>query len=95
MTVGVKVFVALPEARRLFTAALTLSSESPGGSSVDEDGSSSTRGFFDLGGWTSCVLAGREADAVLVSSENSFEWEAKIDDWFLSTAGLLTYNHVK
>jgi len=73
MTVGVKVFVALPEASRLFTAALTLSSERPMGSSVDEDGSSSTRGFFDLGGWTSCMLSEREADKVFVSSENSFE----------------------
>lgn len=85
MTVGVKVFVALPGASRLLTAALTLSSESPGGSSVDEDGSSSTRGFFDLGGWTSCVLSGREADAVLVSSENSFEWRAEIGSWFLTS----------
>lgn len=71
ITVGVRVLAALPGARRLFTAALTLSSESPGGSRVDEDGSSSTRGFFDLGGCTSCVLAGGEADVVLESSENS------------------------
>lgn len=44
--------VADPGARRLFTAAFTLSSERPGGSE-GEDGSSRPRGFFGFGGATS------------------------------------------
>lgn len=46
MTVGVKVLVADPGASKLFTAAFTLSRDSPGGSV----GSSSPLGFFGLEG---------------------------------------------
>lgn len=53
MTVGVRVFVVLPGASRLFTAALTLSRVRPGGSGEGDEGSSSTRGFLDLGGCAS------------------------------------------
>lgn len=53
MTVGVRVLVVLPGASKLFTAALTLSSERPGGSDEGDEGSCSTRGFLDLGGCTS------------------------------------------
>lgn len=52
MTVGVRVLAADPGASKLFTAALTLSSERPGGRE-GEEGSSRPRGFFGLGGATS------------------------------------------
>lgn len=53
MTVGVRLLVLLPGASKLLTAALTLSIERPGGSREGLEGSSRTRGFFDLGGCTS------------------------------------------
>lgn len=52
MTVGVKVLVPDPGASKLFTAAFTLSRDSPGGSV----GSSSPLGFFGLEGALSDVV---------------------------------------
>lgn len=68
---GVRVLVELPGAKRLLTAALTLSSEMPGASCDGEEGSSNTRGFFDFGGWTSCVDADWDAGGLSVSSTGS------------------------
>lgn len=51
MTLGVKVLVPDPGASKLFTAAFTLSRESPGGSV----GSSNPLGFFGLEGVLSAV----------------------------------------
>lgn len=51
-TVGVRVLVPDPGASKLFTAAFTLSRDSPGGSV----GSSSPRGFFGLEGALSDVV---------------------------------------